>query len=148
MITTAISLVLLTVRDHGSQRRFEQLIAALLAVVAAGFLAGLVVRPPDAAGLAAGLVPRLDGTGSLLLAVGMLGATVMPHAIYLHSALARDRHGHRPSGRVRARLLAVTRADVTVALLFAGAVNLGLLLLVAAAIVTLDAALLWLTFAG
>ena len=65
----------------------------MLAVVTVGFLAGLFFSPPDPAAAAAGLVPRLDGTQSALLAVGMLGATVMPHAVYLHSALVRDRHG-------------------------------------------------------
>ena len=57
------------------------------------------LRPPGPwTGAAAGLVPRFEGSGSLLLAASMLGATVMPHAIYLHSALARDRHGSDLSG--------------------------------------------------
>ena len=46
-----------------------------------------------------GLVPRFEGSESVLLAASMLGATVMPHAVYLHSALARDRHGDTPAGR-------------------------------------------------
>ena len=65
------------------------------------------------------------------LAAGMLGATVMPHAVYLHSALARDRHGSgRPQPRQRT-LLAATRHDVAAAMLLAGAVNLAMLLLAA-----------------
>jgi manganese transport protein len=76
------------------------------------------------------LVPAFDGAGSVLLAAGMLGATVMPHAVYLHSALARDRHG-RPSAEQLPRLLRATRLDVGAAMLLAGAVNLAMLLVAA-----------------
>lgn len=107
------------------------MVAALLAVIGLGFLAGLAVRPPDAAGVLHGLVPRFAGTDSVLLAASMLGATVMPHAIYAHSALARDRHGHLGTGAARARLLRATRWDVGGALAAAGVVNIGLLLLAA-----------------
>ena len=61
----------------------------------------------------------------------MLGATVMPHAVYLHSALARDRHGRPDVGAPRRRLLRVTRYDVCLAMLVAGAVNLAMLLVAA-----------------
>ncbi|WP_374754889.1 divalent metal cation transporter, partial [Pseudonocardia sp. N23] len=67
-----------------------------------------------------------------MLAAGMLGATVMPHAIYVHSSLSRDRHGSPAPGPERRRLLSATKADVAVALTVAGAVNLGLLLVGAA----------------
>jgi manganese transport protein len=104
----------------------------MLLVVACGFLAGLVVQPPDAGAAAAGVVPHFAGGDSVVLAAGMLGATVMPHAVYLHSALARDRHGMATTSNVR-RLLRVTRLDITLAMLMAGAVNLGMLLLAAVA---------------
>jgi manganese transport protein len=77
------------------------------------------------------LVPRFDGAQSVLLATAMLGATVMPHAVYLHSGLARDRHGHPGPGRDRAELLRATRWDVGIAMVLAGAVNLALLLVAA-----------------
>jgi manganese transport protein len=77
-----------------------------------------------------GLLPAFDGAGSVLLAAGMLGATVMPHAVYLHSALARDRHG-RPSAAQLPRVLKATRLDVGAAMLLAGAVNLAMLLVAA-----------------
>jgi manganese transport protein len=70
----------------------------------------------------------------VLLATSMLGATVMPHAIYLHSALARDRHGFHPTAALRARLIRVTRWDVVAALLVAGAVNVGMLLVAASSL--------------
>jgi manganese transport protein len=81
--------------------------------------------------VADGLIPRFDGVDSVLLATAMLGATVMPHAVYLHSGLARDRHGHPPPGAQRARLLRATRWDVGTAMLVAGTVNLALLLVAA-----------------
>jgi manganese transport protein len=105
-------------------------VTGLLAIVAIGFLASLFVRPPSATHVLGGLVPLFSGAGSVLIAAAMLGATVMPHAVYLHSGLARDRHG-RLEGAQRARLLRVTRYDVGLAMLVAGAVNLAMLLLAA-----------------
>jgi manganese transport protein len=67
----------------------------------------------------------------VLLAAAMLGATVMPHAVYLHSGLARDRHGHPEPGPMRRMLLRVTRWDVGIAMIVAGAVNLSMLLVAA-----------------
>ena len=132
VVVGAVSLVLLATQDRYGQRRFEHVVVALLAVITIGFLAGLVVSPPDARGMLSGLVPRFEGSDSVLLAASMLGATVMPHAIYVHSALARDRHGHAEPGPWRDRLLRATRWDVGIALVVAGIVNIGLLLLAAA----------------
>ncbi|UZN03605.1 Nramp family divalent metal transporter [Cellulomonas sp. S1-8] len=128
----AASMVLLATQDRYGQRRFEAVVVTLLAVIAVGFLLGLLLAPPDAGGVLSGLVPRFDGADSVLLAASMLGATVMPHAIYVHSALVRDRHGRPPEGEGRRLLLRATRWDVAVALVVAGAVNIGLLLLAAA----------------
>ncbi|MET8999167.1 Nramp family divalent metal transporter [Amycolatopsis sp. NPDC004169] len=130
LITGAVSLTLLAIQDRGGQRTFERVVTGLLAVIAIGFLASLFVEPPSAAATVGGLVPRFDGAGSVLIAAAMLGATVMPHAVYLHSGLVRDRHG-RSEGAQRRRLLRATRADVGLAMLLAGAVNLGMLLLAA-----------------
>ncbi|RFA10634.1 divalent metal cation transporter [Subtercola boreus] len=93
VIVGVISMIILSVQSRRGQRSFETVIVTLLAVIAVGFLAGLVVSPVSLGGLAGGLVPQFDGGETVLLAAGMLGATVMPHAIYLHSSLARDRHG-------------------------------------------------------
>lgn len=131
VITGAVSLVLLVIQDRRGQRVFERVITGLLLVIAIGFLASLFVNTPPASAVAAGLVPRFHGPESVLLATAMLGATVMPHAVYLHSGLARDRHGHAGPGAVRARLLRVTRWDVAIAMLVAGAVNMSMLLVAA-----------------
>lgn len=129
-ITGAVSLLLLGVQSRG-QRVFERVITGLLLIIAIGFLTSLFVEPPPVDKVAAGLIPRFDGPDSVLLAAAMLGATVMPHAVYLHSGLARDRHGHPEAGPLRRRLLQVTKLDVGLAMLVAGAVNLAMLLVAA-----------------
>ncbi|MBS9534592.1 Nramp family divalent metal transporter [Mycobacterium sp. M1] len=132
VITGVVSMVLLAVGDRRGPRVFEQVSSGLLLIIAIGFLASLVVDPPPAAAVAGGLLPRFDGAESLLLATAILGATVMPHAVYLHSGLARDRHGQPAPGAPRRRLLRVTRWDVSLAMLVAGAVNLAMLVVAAA----------------
>ncbi|MFD1721438.1 Nramp family divalent metal transporter [Amnibacterium endophyticum] len=134
LITGAVSFVLLAVQSRRGQRAFEGVIVALLVIIAIGFLAGLVVSPVDWRAASGGLVPRFEGPGSVLLAASMLGATVMPHAIYLHSALVTDRHGTERDQSGRRRLLAATRVDVVAALVVAGAVNIAMLLLAAASL--------------
>jgi manganese transport protein len=136
VITAGVSTALLYVQRYG-QVSFERVIVGLLGVVSVGFLAGLVVAPPNPAEAASGLVPRLAGTDSALLAVGMLGATVMPHAVYLHSALVRDRHGRADAGNVH-RVLSSVKADVVLAMLVAGSVNIGMLLLSGSALFGLE----------
>ena len=116
------------------QRTFEFVVMGLLAIITIGFLTGLAFTDVSGSEAVAGLVPRFEGTETVLLAASMLGATVMPHAIYLHSALARDRHGHIKPGPRLQRLLKVTRWDVVVALIIAGGVNIGMLLLAASAL--------------
>ncbi|MFC8943278.1 Nramp family divalent metal transporter, partial [Streptomyces griseoincarnatus] len=130
VITGVVSLLVLAVQQRRGQRAFEGVVTTMLAVLAVGFCAGLFFSPADPAGMLAGLVPRLAGADSVLLAASMLGATVMPHAIYLHSSLARD-HLHAPSTSVP-RILRATRIDVVLALILAGSVNIAMLLLAAA----------------
>jgi manganese transport protein len=131
IITGAVSLLLLAVQNRRGQRMFERVISGLLLIIAIGFLTSLFVEPPPPGDIAAGLLPRFEGAESVLLATAMLGATVMPHAVYLHSGLARDRHGHPEPGPQRNWLLRVTRIDVGLAMLVAGAVNLSMLLIAA-----------------
>lgn len=129
-----VSIAILALQSARGQRTFEAVVISLLAVITVGFVAGVVVSPVDWGAAASGLVPRFQDSGSVLLAASMLGATVMPHAIYLHSALARDRHG-TSADPVRIRhLLRVTRLDVVLALVIAGSVNIAMLLLAAASL--------------
>ncbi|WP_021009757.1 Nramp family divalent metal transporter [Agrococcus pavilionensis] len=144
MITGTVSLVLLVVQSRRGARSFEFVVIGLVVIIAIGFSFGVFVAPPDPGGVAAGLLPRFEGTDSVLLAASILGATIMPHAIYAHSALARDRFApSQPQVRFNVpleelrgistrRLLRATRWDVSVAMLIAGTVNLCILLLAAA----------------
>lgn len=128
MVMGLLSLLLLSLRDRSGAKVFERVIIALLLVIAFGFGMGLVVAPPDPGSVLGGLMPRFDGAGSILLAASILGATIMPHAIYAHSALTRDRFGLVLAGVERGKILKATRVDVTVALIIAGGVNLAILL--------------------
>jgi manganese transport protein len=130
VITGVISLLLLTIRDRG-QLLFERVITGLLLVIAIGFAASFFVATPPPDAVINGLVPRFRGTESVLLAAAILGATVMPHAVYLHSGLALDRHGHPEVGHRRRWLLRVTRVDVVLAMAVAGTVNAAMLLVAA-----------------
>ena len=138
VIVGVASMLLLLVQSHRGQRSFELVIITLLGVILVGFVSGLFFTDVDGAALAGGMLPQFAGSDSVLLATSMLGATVMPHVIYLHSALARDRHGvtEEPS-RIRT-LLKATRVDVSLALIVAGAINISMLLLAAAALGGVD----------
>ncbi|MFG6279903.1 Nramp family divalent metal transporter [Microbacterium sp. 5K110] len=147
-ITGVVSILLLMVQSRRGARAFETVLIGLLLIIAIGFTAGLFFAPPDPAGVVGGLVPRFEGSTSVLLAASILGATIMPHAIYAHSALSRDRFApaeptaaadlERARGLSTARLLRATRWDVTIALAVAGTVNLAILLLAAANLAGVD----------
>lgn len=124
-ITGVISLLVLRMQSRGS-RRFEIAVVAALGLVAGGFFYEVLRAGPSASCSMSALVPRLSGHGSLVLGVGIVGATVMPHAIYLHSALTRDRADGMTTSD-RQRLLAGQRVDVIVALGAAAIINLGML---------------------
>jgi manganese transport protein len=129
VITGVVAFALLALEQRG-YRRFELAIAGLFGVVFLGFAYNVIWVGADSAEFAGGLLPSFAGTDSVLLAVGIIGATVMPHVIYLHSALTKNRaRWHdEPSRR---RLLRSQRIDVTVALGAAGITNLLILVLAA-----------------
>jgi manganese transport protein len=138
VIVGIASMILLAVQSRRGQRSFEIIIVTLLGVIVVGFMSGLLFSGLDPAEAVTGFIPRFEGVDSVLLATSMLGATVMPHVIYLHSALARDRHGvTTDAGRIR-ELLRATRWDVGAALFVAGAVNISMLLLAASALRGID----------
>lgn len=132
IVVGLVSLLLLALQNDGKQRIFESVVIGLLLIITIGFLAGLFIDPPSGRDLLGGLVPRFTDTGSVLIAASMLGATVMPHAIYLHSSLVNDAHGDKSIPTEQ--LLRASRVDVSWALLLAGAVNICLLLLAATAL--------------
>jgi manganese transport protein len=135
-VTAVVAFLILGLRRHG-RRPFEIAIIALLAVVALVFGYELLHAAPAPTDIAGGLIPRLAGSDSLLLASGIVGATVMPHAVYLHSSmtalLARPAPGRPVLSRPqRHRLLRGQRVDVVSALSLAGAVNVAMLVVAAA----------------
>ncbi|MDJ0350309.1 Nramp family divalent metal transporter [Cryobacterium sp. PH29-G1] len=134
VITGTISMIVLMVHTRRGPRIFERVIIALMLIITVGFTAGVFISPPDAGGVLAGLVPRFDGSNSVLLAASILGATIMPHAIYAHSSLTRDRFPEWQGEVATRRLIWATKWDVTIAMAIAGTVNLGILLLAASAL--------------
>ena len=134
LMTGALSLAILAIPSRHGQRTFEIVIIGMLVVIAIGFTAGLAFSPLSWGGVASGLVPRFEGTETVMLATSMLGATVMPHAVYMHSSLVRDRHGTDDRPKRITTLLRATRWDVGVSLVLAGSVNIAMLLLAAASL--------------
>jgi manganese transport protein len=130
VITGIVAFALLGLQARG-YRPFELAIAGLFGVILLGFLSTVLRIGINAGDAAAGLVPRFEGTDSLLLATGILGATVMPHVIYLHSALTNARI---PATSVSDRrfLLRYQQIDVLVGMGLAGLVNASMLLISAA----------------
>ena len=131
LITAAASFAVLSLQQRG-YRRFEVAISFFLLIILLGFLYNSLKIGFDPGAAAAGLVPSFDGSKSVLLAAAILGATVMPHVIYLHSALTQGRIKPRDDDE-RRQLLRFQRLDVTVAMGVAGVVNL-LMLVVAASL--------------
>jgi len=113
-------------------RRLEAGITVLVGVVVASFVFELFDAGPDGGEVAKHLVvPGFSGTESLLLATGIIGATVMPHVVYLHSALTQRRIVGRNSAE-RKRILGFEKVDVVIALSLAGLVNLSMMIVAAA----------------
>ncbi|HJX32873.1 MAG TPA: Nramp family divalent metal transporter [Solirubrobacterales bacterium] len=113
-------------------RRLEAGITALVGVVVLSFVFELFDSSPDGGEIARHLfVPGFAGTESILLATGIIGATVMPHVVYLHSALTQKRIVGRNEDEKR-RILGFEKVDVVIALSLAGLVNLSMMIVAAA----------------
>src|ERR687892_972009 len=131
LIASAGTLLLLALQRRGAQP-FEMVITALIGVIAVSYLAETVMGRPDLGETARSFVPpALGGHEAVLLATGIVGATVMPHVIYLHSALMEDRAEGVDERGLR-RMLRAQRADVAVALSVAGVINVLMVVLAAA----------------
>ncbi len=114
-------------------RPLEAVITAIVLTIGVCYLAELwYAHPPLGTVARHAVVPQFDGSGSVLLAVGILGATVMPHVIYLHSDLLTDRIRPQDDEQAR-RLLRYTRVDVAIAMTLAGLINMAMLVMAASA---------------
>ncbi|GAB6901813.1 Nramp family divalent metal transporter [Kineosporia succinea] len=123
MVVAAFAILTLHVRGRDA---FRPVVYVCFAVVAAGFAYQALRAPLGGADLAAGFRPRLEGTESAYLAAGIVGATVMPHVVYLHSHLTKGEA--LISGRAVPRLIRITRREIVGAMLLAAAVNISIML--------------------
>jgi manganese transport protein len=130
LLTGAGAFAILALQARGF-RRIEAVIAGFIGVIVGAFALQVILAEPGAAAVGQGLVPRVDDRESILLAVGILGATVMPHVIYLHSALTQ----HRIVGAtedVKRRIFRFELVDVVIAMGLAGLINASMLVTAAA----------------
>jgi manganese transport protein len=130
LMTAVVAFAILALQTRG-YRRFELAIGALMAIVCLGFLYELTRAHVDGGAVVGGLAPRFSGSDSVVLAVGILGATVMPHVVYLHSALTAGRIPAHHAAE-RRELLRFQRLDVVLAMGLAGIVNITMLVVAAA----------------
>jgi manganese transport protein len=130
LITAVVAFVVLGLDQRG-YRRFELAIAGFFAIVFLGFAYDLIWVHASPGGVAAGLIPNFGGANGVLLAVGIIGATVMPHVIYLHSSLTKARIKVSDETE-RRQVLRYQRWDVLIGLGAAGIINLAMLIVAAA----------------
>ena len=130
LITAADTLLLLALSRFGI-RKLELVVVGLVGMIGMGMLVEIVLARPDWGGVAGGLVPTLPDSGALFIAIGILGATVMPHNLYLHSALVQTRRVGRTEGEVRSALR-LNVFDSTLALNLAFFINAAILVMAAA----------------
>jgi manganese transport protein len=133
MAVTAVVTYTLLMLDGRGFRPLELVIGGLVAMIGACYLVELFIAPPDWTATAIGsVVPRLPDGGAVTLAVGIVGATVMPHAIYLHSGLTQARTLPCNDAE-RRKLVRYSNLEVVLALAFAGAVNAAMVMMAASA---------------
>ncbi len=127
-LTGVFAFGLLALQTRGGFRHFEAAVVCLVGIIVAGFAFQMVHAHPDPASLGHGMfVPGFSGTESVLLAAGILGATVMPHVIYLHSALTQRRVVGKNDAE-RLKIFRFERIDVIIAMVIAGLVNMSMLI--------------------
>ena len=132
IITAFAAFGILSLQSRGF-RGFEAVITGLVGVIVVAFAFEAVLSRPSLSGVAGGLlVPRFDGTESILLGAGILGATVMPHVIYLHSALTQ-RRVVGATAKQKEKIFRFERWDVIIAMGIAGLINIAMLTVAAAA---------------
>jgi manganese transport protein len=130
LLTAVATFLILSLERYGF-RRLEAVITSLVGIIAASYLAEMILGTPDWGSIARhAFVPRFAGAGSVVLAAGILGATVMPHAIFLHSALTQGRIVVKDRARQR-RLYHFEIADVVIAMGIASLVNAAMLIMAA-----------------
>jgi len=129
LIVTGVVTFAILQLDRRGFRPLELVISGLVGIIGLSYLCELVVAPPDwGAALFHTVVPELHGRSAVVLAVGIVGATIMPHTLYLHSGLTQNRTAAR-NDRERRSLLRFSNREVVAALGFAGLVNLAMVMM-------------------
>jgi manganese transport protein len=132
VVTAVVTYAILAFQGSGF-RPIELVIGALICVISFCYLIEMFIAPVDwGAAAFHTVVPRIDDAGALLIAVGIIGATVMPHAVYLHSALTQARTPTRNEGE-RRMLVRISNREVVVALALAGLVNMAMVMMASSA---------------
>jgi manganese transport protein len=133
MVVTAVLVYGILMFDRFGFRPVELIVSSLVAVIGICYLIEMFIAPVDwrAAALHT-VLPRLPDSEALLLAVGIIGATVMPHAVYLHSGLTQDRIPARNPAETRT-VLRISNTEVVIALAIAGLVNLAMVMMASSA---------------
>ncbi|MCG9778144.1 Nramp family divalent metal transporter [Photobacterium damselae] len=127
-IITAVASILILMLNKRGQKPLEAVIGSLLMLVAIIYVVELFYAGPSGSELSKGLiVPSFNSAHEIYLAAGILGATVMPHVIYLHSALFKNSYGEKTETRLRS-----TKVDVLIAMVIAGFVNIAIVAMAAA----------------
>ncbi len=133
MVAVGIITFAILMLDRGGFRPLELAIGAFIGIIGACYLTEILLLPPDWLAAARGaLIPTLPDHAAALLAAGIFGATVMPHAIYLHSGLTQNRV-HAATEQDRALLVRFSNREVVAALTFAGLINAAMMMMAAAA---------------
>ncbi|MBO2536705.1 Nramp family divalent metal transporter [Rummeliibacillus suwonensis] len=130
LITAVCSFAILELQRRGV-RPFEAGISGMVMMVVLAFAFQTFLAHPDASAIAAGFIPKFDDVNSILLATGILGATVMPHAIYLHSSLTQHRIVGKNDEEKR-KIFKFEFIDIMIAMIIAGAINMSMLIIAAA----------------
>jgi manganese transport protein len=132
VLITVLDTFLLLLLQRLGMRKMEAFIICLVAIIGVSFLVEIILVKPDMAGVAKGFVPSIPNKAALVIAIGIIGATVMPHNLYLHSALVQTRKIKRDDAGIK-RAIKLNFIDSTIALNLAFFVNAAILVLAAAA---------------
>lgn len=133
MIATAVITYAILLLGGRGFRPMELVIATFVGIIGLSYLAEMLIAPVDWGAAGMGMVsPALPDAAALTIAVGIIGATVMPHAIYLHSGLTQDRAGS-PDPAAKRRLLRYSNREVVIALAVAGMINMAMVIMAATA---------------
>jgi manganese transport protein len=127
---TVLDTFLLLYLQRLGMRKMEAFIIVLVGVIAVAFLIQIIMAKPDVAEIATGLIPTLPNNEALYIAIGIIGATVMPHNLYLHSALVQSRNIERTDAGIK-QAIKFNRIDSTIALNIAFLVNAAILIVAA-----------------